>query len=255
MLMALSRPAGRFDAGRYFRGSSDLGFYNIRTRTIRRMAADIVRSHHGAWSIDDATQFAERLIVNRVLEAKMLAVEVVARYKPALNPRMLRTWKRWLADDRCNNWATTDAICGKLIAPVLITRPELVAVVSGWSRHRNLWVRRASAVSLVGPARRGQALDAAYAVASRLQDDGRDLIQKAAGWLLREAGRTDMRRLERYLLAHGAQIPRTTIRYAIERFPLDRRRRLLALTRAPAPLKNPRKRSARALGKPRELPR
>jgi 3-methyladenine DNA glycosylase AlkD len=68
-------------------------------------------------------------------------------------------------------------------------------------------------------------------VARRLHADEADLIQKAVGWMLREAGKTDMARLERYLRARGAVIPRTTLRYAIERFPPGRRLELLASTR------------------------
>lgn len=58
-----------------------------------------------------------------------------------------------------------------------------------------------------------------------------DLIHKANGWLLREAGKTDPGRLERFLLAHGPAIPRTTLRYAIERFPEPKRKALLRDTR------------------------
>jgi 3-methyladenine DNA glycosylase AlkD len=58
-----------------------------------------------------------------------------------------------------------------------------------------------------------------------------DLIHKATGWLLREAGKTDMPRLEKFLLENGVAIPRTTLRYAIERFPEDKRKRLLTKTK------------------------
>ena len=56
-------------------------------------------------------------------------------------------------------------------------------------------------------------------------------MHKATGWMLREAGKTDVRRLERFLRAYGQRIPRTTLRYAIERFPPTKRRRLLRDTR------------------------
>jgi 3-methyladenine DNA glycosylase AlkD len=88
-------------------------------------------------------------------------------------------------------------------------------------------------VSLVRLAARGLELDTAFAVATALRIDRADLIQKAAGWLLREAGRTDPARLERYLIANGPAIPRTTIRYAIERFPNAKRSALLAATKRP----------------------
>ena len=64
-----------------------------------------------------------------------------------------------------------------------------------------------------------------------LAGDGEDLMHKACGWLLREAGKTDPARLEAFLRRHGPALPRTTVRYAIERFDPQRRARLLAETR------------------------
>jgi hypothetical protein len=76
------------------------------------------------------------------------------------------------------------------------------------------------------------ALREAYGVAKALHRDPHDLIQKAVGWMLREAGKSDPARLERYLNANGPRIPRTTVRYAIERFAPAKRLRLLRLTRS-----------------------
>ena len=80
-----------------------------------------------------------------------------------------------------------------------------------------MWVRRASIVGAAsrsrGRARRSISL---YSDRERLHPDQEDLIQKAVGWVLREAGKADMDRLERYLRANGPPIPRTTLRYAIE---------------------------------------
>ena len=86
-----------------------------------------------------------------------------------------------------------------------------------------MWVRRAAAVSLIPSVRKAGALDVAYQVAEALHRDREDLIRKAVGWLLREAGKTDPVRLERYLRRNGPSIPRTTIRYAIERMPPAKR--------------------------------
>ena len=124
-----------------------------------------------------------------------------------------------------------DAICGSLIGPLLLQQPELCQRMRAWARHRNMWVRRASIVGLIARARRGESLDLVYEIARRLHGDREDLIQKAVGWALREAGKADMARLERYLRAAGPAIPRTTLRYAIERFPEPKRRALLAATR------------------------
>jgi len=87
-----------------------------------------------------------------------------------------------------------------------------------------------SPAALTGPARRGVALDEAYRTAKMLRDDSEDLIHKATGWMLREAGRTDQPRLEKWLRKEGHTLPRTALRYAIERFPEPKRRRLLLIT-------------------------
>ena len=94
-------------------------------------------------------------------------------------------------------------------------------------------MRRTAVVPFVPLARKGRQLDAAYGVVLSLVDDREDLIHKACGWLLREAGKTDSGRLERFVRRHGPRLPRTALRYAIERFPAAQRARLLAETRAP----------------------
>jgi 3-methyladenine DNA glycosylase AlkD len=230
-LKKLAHPAGGFDASRYFRGAGDLGFYNVGTTAMRELARSIHASHRDAWSIEDAMALAGELIVDRYLEVKSVGIEVVARYRRDFTPRLLPIWKAWLANNHSANWATTDAICGALIGPLIVKYPPLGARMRVWARDPNMWVRRAAAVSLIPSARQGLALDLAYEVARRLHADTEDLIQKAVGWMLREAGKADAARLECYLRANGPRIPRTTLRYAIERFPDGKRRALLAQTR------------------------
>ena len=231
-LRRLARPAGSFDAAMYFRGDHRLRFHNVGSAQVRSLARGIYMANRGAWTVDDATRLADALICDPYLETKSVGIEVVARYRGAFGPRLLPTWKRWLAGNLAANWATTDLICGRLIGPLLTDHLRLMPTMRTWAAHRNLWVRRASAVALLPAIRRGLALDAAYDVAAALHADREDLIQKAAGWMLREAGKQDPARLERYLRANGAAIPRTTVRYAIERFPAAKRRALLTGTRA-----------------------
>lgn len=229
-LRAMARPSGTFDAAKYFRGDHGLRFYNVGTRQVRALAREIHAANPG-WTVDDVMRFAGELMRDPYLETKGVGLEVLARYRRSFAPRLLPAWKRWLADNRSTNWATTDAICGMLIGPLLVQHQQLAPLMPAWAAHRNMWVRRASAVALVPSVRRGLALDVAYEIAAALHADREDLIQKAVGWLLREAGKQDPARLERYLRAKGSAVPRTTLRYAIERFPAAKRRALLAATR------------------------
>jgi 3-methyladenine DNA glycosylase AlkD len=230
-LRRMAQPAGDFDSSRYFRSAGDLGFYNVGTEAMRALAREIYDDHREVWTIDDAMEFADGLIEDRFIEAKSVGIEVVARYRRDFTPALLPRWKRWLAENHSANWATTDSICGALIGPLVVRCPELGARLRVWARDRNLWVRRASIVGLIPRARKGESLDLVYEIAKRLHADKEDLIQKAVGWTLREAGKTDPARLERYLRANGPTIPRTTLRYAIERFPDGKRKALLEATR------------------------
>jgi len=231
-LRRMSRPVVEFNAERYFRGDHGLRFYNVGTSAMRALAREIHRAQRDAWSVDDAMLFADALMRDPYLETKSVGIEVVARYRRRFSPKLLSRWKSWLAANLSANWATTDAICGMLIGPLLADRPELVPEMRAWARHRNMCVRRASIVSLIVPMRRGLGLGVAYDNARELHGDPADLIQKAVGWALREAGKQDAPRLEAYLRTNGPAIPRTTVRYAIERFSPAKRRELLAVTRS-----------------------
>src|SRR5262245_35025565 len=236
-LAALSRPSGTFDASRYFRGADNLGFLNVGTQTVRQLARGLVRDND-EWEIQDALAFANQLISDRYLEVKGFGIEALACYRREFTPALLPVWKRWLAKNYSANWATTDSICGSLIGPLLMVHPGLAKQMLIWARDPNMWVRRASAVALIPSVRRAMALDIAYEIASRLHADQEDLLQKAVGWMLREAGKADAERLERYLRANGPRIPRTTVRYAIERFPVAKRREVLAATKRNLVIKN-----------------
>jgi hypothetical protein len=108
-LRKLSRSAGRFDAARYFRGGEALRFYNVDTNGVRALARTIYLANREQWTLADAMQFADALIRDPYRETKAIGIEVVARYRRSFTPRMLPSWKRWLAGNFSANWATTDA--------------------------------------------------------------------------------------------------------------------------------------------------
>jgi len=228
-LRKLARPAGDFDASRYFRGERNFAFLNTGTTPMRTLARSICIAQRAQWTADDAVRFADALMPDRYLEVKSVGLEVLARYRKDFRPSLLTHCKRWLASDYSANWATTDTMCGIVIGPLLLKHQALVPQLRSWAGHKNMWVRRASIVGLLKPMRAGRTIDQVYATARRLHPDRNDLIHKAVGWALREAGKIDPARLERYLRANVGVIPRTTFRYAIERFSAAKRRELLMI--------------------------
>lgn len=215
----------------YFRRDERVSFFGVGAPAVRRLARQVWRAHRHAWDTAAATRFCDALVRRPELEAKSVGVLVLGQWRARLPRGLLRTVRGWLAGGHCASWAAVDLVAPTLVTPLLEREPALSPTVAAWARARSLWVRRAAAVAFVPLARRGRSLDVAYAVATRLLTDTSDLIHKATGWLLREAGKTDLERLERFLRARGPAIPRTTVRYAIERFPPARRRALLVATR------------------------
>ena len=119
-----------------------------------------------------------------------------------------------------NSWDLVDSSAHKILGAWLVDKPR--AVLYDLARSESLWERRISIISTFAFIHRGDFRDA-IALAGALVDDGHDLIHKASGWVLREVGKKDQSALEEFLLAHHKTMPRTMLRYAIERLPDERR--------------------------------
>ncbi|MGH9754360.1 MAG: DNA alkylation repair protein [Blastocatellia bacterium] len=215
----------------YFKPGEEVWFFGVDAPTQRRIGGGLFKRVRGVWTIAEATLFCDLLIQRREMELKNAGLFLLSRYQKSFDKSLLRSVESWLANDHCANWAATDALCGEVLGPLIRQHPALTPKLKTWTGKRNLWLRRASAVGIIHSARRGEQLDDAYAIAELLFKYPEDLIHKAAGWMLREAGKPDPARLESFLLKHGPEIPRTTLRYAIERFPPEKRKTLLEETK------------------------
>jgi 3-methyladenine DNA glycosylase AlkD len=215
---------------RYFKEA--VRSYGVSAPVVRSLAKEIHEATRREWTIAEAVDLCERLLPRPELEAKSVAALVLLRRQKEYTRPLFRAIHKWLANDYFNNWAAVDVFCPQALGALLARYPELLPRIEKWAGDPNRWVRRASIVAFLKLVKKEEFLGAAYAMAARHFASRDDLVQKAAGWLLREAGKRDMKRLEKFLLAHGAAIPRTTLRYAIERFQEKKRRQLLRRTRA-----------------------
>lgn len=215
----------------YFKGHEAVSFFGVAAPALRQIERELYQAVKGHWTVAEAVDCCELLLKEQRQEARLVGMLLLAHYHKAFEPELLDQLETWLAKDYCNNWALVDTLSPMVIAPLLRRFPALLPRVEAWTLATNLWLRRASLVALIPLARKGEHLDVAYANAERLFGDTEDLIHKATGWLLREAGKADLPRLQAFLVQHGPRLPRTTLRYAIERFPEAERKQLLAQTR------------------------
>jgi 3-methyladenine DNA glycosylase AlkD len=221
-------PARAASSQRYFKEPVEL--YGLDTPTCRGMTRDLLRRVRDFWTLREAVAFCRAMVRDPHLEPRGIGFEVVAAFAGEAGPDLIHQARRWL-ERSCGNWALVDNLAPGVVSPLIEMHPGVVPEVMGWTRSTSLWVRRGAAVAFVPLARHGRHLDAAYEVARRLLDDPEDLMHKAVGWMLREAGRTDRPRLRRFLRDEGSRMARTTVRYAIEHFPPGQRKLLLKETR------------------------
>ena len=139
------------------------------------------------------------------------------------------------AAGRVNNWDLVDLSAPTLVGQYLADKPR--APLYDLAGRSSLWENRIAIVSTLALVRRGD-LDDAFRLAGALLGHPHDLMHKAVGWVLRECGKRDADRLRAFLREHVAAMPRTTLRYAIERLDADERRRWLSAPASPPLLKS-----------------
>ena len=130
--------------------------------------------------------------------------------------------------DRIDDWDLVDLGAWEVLGRSLLDRPR--DVLDELAGSDDPWRRRSAITATFAFIRRGE-LDDTYRIASLLLDDEHELVRKAVGWALRNVGDHDPKRLNAFLEAHAASMPRSTLRNAIEKLAPEERKRLLALGR------------------------
>jgi 3-methyladenine DNA glycosylase AlkD len=169
----------------------------------------------------------ERLLTSKVHEERLLALLLlVDAFKAAADAGRRRIYDFYLDHTAyINNWDLVDASAPQIVGAYLRDRGK--APLTRLARSRSLWERRIAMIATFDFIRRGD-LAETFRIADLLLDDEHDLIHKAVGWMLREAGKRDGAALRQFLASRCRRMPRTALRYAIERLPEAERRRFLA---------------------------
>lgn len=172
----------------------------------------------------------EKLLESPIHEVRAGALSIMdkqARRKKTPESRRKELFELYLRRmDRINNWDLVDVSAAYVVGGYLFDKPR--HVLYELARSTNVWERRTAIVSTAYFIRQGD-LDDTFEIAEMLLGDSHDLIHKATGGWLREAGRKDRPRLLRFLDEHAPTMPRTTLRYAIEHLDKEQRERYLSM--------------------------
>lgn len=127
-------------------------------------------------------------------------------------------FKKWISN-HVNNWASCDSLCNHTVGEFIEMYPAFLSGLKEMATSDNRWMRRASAVSLIVPARKGLFLNDILEIANLLLPDKDDMVQKGYGWMLKVASQTHQQVIFDYVISKKAIMPRTALRYAIEKMP------------------------------------
>jgi len=205
-----------FKTGKGEYGYGDI-FLGVTAPDIRRIAKK--------FSQEISLQELTELIRSPIHEVRLCALIIlVNKYKKENSDKIYQYYMDHLT--AINNWDLVDSSAPYIVGDYLYKHPEKSKILIDFSHSENLWVRRISIVSTFTFIKNNE-FNTTLEIAKLLLNDNHDLIHKALGWMLREIYKRDERIIKRFLRQNYAQIPRTTLRYAIER--MDKEERLLYL--------------------------
>jgi 3-methyladenine DNA glycosylase AlkD len=197
----------------------DIKVYGVKTALVGKIAKKYWAQVKGKPK-QEIFDLCEGLYKSGYMEEAFMVSNWMPEYIDNLLVSDLVTFKRWI-DSYIDNWAKCDGFCNHTIGDLIAKFPEIVGEVKSWAKSNNRWLKRASAVSFIVPAKRGDFLIDAFAICDVLLMDGDDMVQKGYGWLLKEESRKHQKEVFDYVVKHRMVMPRTALRYAIELMPKE----------------------------------
>lgn len=201
--------------GEYGEGDRFLGVTVPKCRKIARAARGM-----------EAAEIAKLLDSPWHEEREVALFILVEAFKRAKSDKDRKDIYRFYVEhlDRVNNWDLVDGSAPTIVGAFLEDKDR--KQLYRWARSRDLWERRIAMLATFCYIKKKDFKDA-FAIAVILRDDEEDLIHKAVGWMVREIGNRDLAAEERFLDEHYKKMPRTMLRYAIEKFPERKRQAYL----------------------------
>jgi 3-methyladenine DNA glycosylase AlkD len=192
-------------------------YYGVKTDIVGKIAKKYWKQVE---PLDKKEIFAlcEELYRSDYTEEAFVVAFWLPKYIDYLKPPDLPVFKRWI-EQYINNWAKCDGFCNHTIGDLIQKYPETINEIKTWAKSTNRWLKRAAAVSLIVPAKKGCFLQDALEICEQLLTDNDDMVQKGYGWLLKEESRVHQKEVFDYVVKNRAIMPRTALRYAIELMP------------------------------------
>ena len=200
--------------------------YGVKSATVQKLAKDTRKEIK---DIDKQTIFwlCQSLFQSDYCEESFIAshrtYELRKQYQPEDLPLFTKRIEQYI-----NNRAKCDTFCNHTMGEYVEQYPSTLAELKKRTKSTNRRVKRAAAVSLIIPARKGKFLDDIFQIADNLLLDPDDMVQKGYGRMLKAASQAHQQEVFAYVMKHKSTMPRTALRYAIEKMPQELKSQAMA---------------------------
>ena len=216
-------PEYKISSQKFFK--EPIKLYGIKTPIIRQIARKYYANvkHLSKRELFD---LCETLMSSGYQEDFFIASAWAFRRRKEFEPSDFDRFEKWVKK-YISNWATCDDFCTKSLGYLLLDHPDLVPKIKLWTRSKNQWIKRACAVSMIIPVRKKQNLKDVFDIAVDLLEHPEDMVQKGYGWMLKEAANNFETEVFNFVMKHKSRMPRTALRYAIEKMPKSRKQKAM----------------------------
>ena len=212
-LLLNANEKAKLSAERYFIGGIKL--YGVITPDVNRISKSYFQLIKDK-SKPNIFSLCDELWKSGFIEESIVACHWAYNIHKQYLPDDLNIFDKWVKS-YLTNWASCDTLCNHAVGTFVEMYPEYLTSLKEWAKSENRWVKRASAVSLIIPARRGKFLNEIFDIADILHSDKDDMVQKGYGWMLKAASQAHQKEVFDYVMKRKSTMPRTSLRYAIEK--------------------------------------
>ncbi len=202
---------------RFFK--TPIKIHGISTPKIQKFSKEIFREMK-QHSKAEIFVLCEKLWKTKYFEECIIACNLSDLVAKDFEEADFKIFENWI-NKYVKNWATCDTFCNHTMGDFLMKFPKYVFEMKKWAHSSNLWLRRASAVSLIVPVRKGLFLKEVFEISDILLIDKEDLVQKGYGWVLKVASSQHLDEVFDFVMRRKPEMPRTALRYAIEKMPKE----------------------------------
>lgn len=199
--------------------------YGVKTAIVTKISKEYYKQI-AARSKEDIFDLCEELWKSGYMENTFIACNWSYYIHQRYERQDFAVFEKWVSE-YVSNWAACDTLCNHTVGTLVEMYPEYVDNLKEWARSANRWMRRAAAVTLIIPARHGLFLQDIFEIADILLHDTDDLVQKGYGWMLKAASEAHQQEVFEYVLSKKAIMPRTALRYAIEKMPVEMKKQAM----------------------------